>query len=163
MAKSQLLESEKRLRTRIWWALFTRDRSIAIFYGRPLGIHLEDSDIDPLVRSDFVEGGRLILTEVQIEFFTQYVRLCEIMQNIVSYYNRASKSSTKNITDIVYYDLSLTNWLANCPPELRWESSPHDFWSALLNITYWYVYASNIHPTFTKWKMGCLFYLFSSG
>ncbi|KAL3450833.1 fungal-specific transcription factor domain-containing protein [Aspergillus insuetus] len=136
VADSQIQEPTKRLRSRIWWTLFTRDRSIAAVYGRPMAIHLEDSDVAPLARSDFFEADRLILSEVEVEYFSQYVRLCEIMGDIVTFNNRASARSDREISDIVYYDMALTNWLDSCPPSTRWTPSKHEFWPALLHITY---------------------------
>ena len=39
---SQLSKGDKRLWKRIWWTLFTRDRSVAVALGRPVSINIED-------------------------------------------------------------------------------------------------------------------------
>ena len=52
---SQLSKADKRLWKRVWWTLFTRDRSVAVALGRPVHINLDDSDVEMLTEDDFIE------------------------------------------------------------------------------------------------------------
>lgn len=140
--QSQLSKSDKRLWKRIWWTLFTRDRSVAVALGRPVQINTEDSDVEMLTEDDFieeVEGEAETYTpdHVHIQFFLQYVRLCEIMGLVLSQqYSVASKARRQNAIDLTHSDMALADWLQNCPREVYWEKSRHNFWSALLHANY---------------------------
>ncbi|KKY31977.1 putative cutinase transcription factor 1 alpha [Diaporthe ampelina] len=86
---SQLSRADKRLWKRIWWTLFTRDRSVAVALGRPVHINLDDSDVEMLTEDDFVEDEDGRPSEyppdpIHVHFFLQYVKLCEIMGLVLS-------------------------------------------------------------------------------
>ena len=137
---SQLSQSDKKLWKRIWWALFTRDRSVAVALGRPVNINLEDSDVEMLTPEDFIEeeGTEFPPDPVHIDFFLQYVKLCEIMGLVLSQqYSVASKARRQNAIDLTHSDMALADWLQNCPKSVYWESPRHHFWSALLHSNYY--------------------------
>ncbi|KAF7128480.1 hypothetical protein CNMCM5793_003210 [Aspergillus hiratsukae] len=50
-----LSATQRRIWKRIWWTLYTRDRSVAAAFGRPLHINSEDCTVEPLDESDFIE------------------------------------------------------------------------------------------------------------
>ena len=140
---SQLSVTDKRLWKRIWWTLFTRDRSVAVALGRPVHINLEDSDVEMLVEDDFNEDEPDRPSEyppdpLQVHFFMQYVKLCEIMGLVLSQqYSVASKGRQKNPLDLTHSDMALADWLQNCPPIVCWNVSSRNFWSGLLFSTYY--------------------------
>ncbi|CAK7564375.1 MAG: Transcriptional activator of fatty acid utilization [Sporothrix epigloea] len=140
---SQLSKTDKRLWKRIWWTLFTRDRSVAVALGRPVHINLEDSDVEMLVEEDFNEDEPDQPSEykpdrLQVNFFLQYVKLCEIMGHVLSQqYSIASKGRQKSPLDLAHSDMALADWLQNCPAIVRWDSSGSNFWSGLLFSTYY--------------------------
>lgn len=139
---SQLSRSDKRLWKRIWWTLFTRDRSVAVALGRPVHINTDDSDVEMVSKEDFLEdelGGheKYPADPVHVQFFLQYVRLCEIMGLVLSQqYSVASRARRQNTIDLTHSDMALADWLQNCPKEVYWEKSRHHFWSALLHANY---------------------------
>lgn len=141
--QSQLSRSDKRLWKRIWWTLFTRDRSVAVALGRPVGINLDDSDVEMLTEEDFIEddaegGGEYPPDPVHVQFFLQYVKLCEIMGLVLSQqYSVASKGRQRNAIDLTHSDMALADWLQNCPKIVYWEVPRHHFWSALLHSNYY--------------------------
>lgn len=146
----QLSESDKRLWKRIWWTLFTRDRSLSVALGRPSGINTADSDIDMLTHEDFVEDDGGFTSEysqngVHAQFFLQYIKLCEIMGLVLSArYSIASRSQhTEATTHLTFSDMKLADWLESCPWEVRWQRSRHNFWAALLHTYYLFVAALN--------------------
>ena len=141
--QSQLSRSDKRLWKRIWWTLFTRDRSVAVALGRPVHINLDDSDVEMLTEEDFIEddsegGGEFPPDPVHVQFFLQYVKLCEITGLVLSQqYSVASKGRQRNAIDLTHSDMALADWLQNCPKIVYWEVPRHHFWSALLHSNYY--------------------------
>ncbi|GAQ07687.1 cutinase transcription factor 1 alpha [Aspergillus lentulus] len=140
---SQLSKPDKRLWKRIWWTLFTRDRSVAVALGRPIGINTDDSDVGMLTEDDFIEDEIDSVAEyppdpVHVQFFLQYVKLCEIMGLVLSQqYSVASKSRRMNAMDLTHSDMALADWLQNCPKEVCWQKSRHHFLAALLHANYY--------------------------
>lgn len=139
---SQLSRPDKRLWKRIWWTLFTRDRSVAVALGRPVHINTDDSDVEMVTEDDFIEDeldqpAKYPPNGVHVQFFLQYVRLCEIMGLVLSQqYSVASKARRQNAIDLTHSDMALADWLQNCPKEVYWEKPSHNFWSALLHANY---------------------------
>ncbi|KAI1409371.1 fungal-specific transcription factor domain-containing protein [Hypoxylon sp. FL1857] len=140
---SQLSKADKRLWKRIWWTLFTRDRSVAVALGRPCNINLDDSDVEMLTEDDFIEdepdnASGFAPDPVHVQFFLQYVKLCEIMGLVLSQqYSVASKGRRQNAIDLTHSDMALADWLQNCPKIVYWEMPRHHFWSALLHSNYY--------------------------
>ncbi|EEP77823.1 cutinase transcription factor 1 alpha [Uncinocarpus reesii 1704] len=140
---SQLSRADKRLWKRIWWTLFTRDRSVAVALGRPVNINIDDSDVEMLTEDDFIEDEADSPAEfppdpIHVQFFLQYVKLCEIMGLVLSQqYSVASKYRRTNAMDLTHSDMALADWLQNCPREVYWERNRHHFWSALLHSHYY--------------------------
>ncbi|KAK6399522.1 Transcriptional activator of fatty acid utilization, partial [Oleoguttula sp. CCFEE 5521] len=139
---SQLSQADKRLWKRIWWTLFTRDRSVAVALGRPVTINIEDSDVEMVSEDDFYDDepdrpAEYAPNPIHVQFFINYVKLCEIMGLVLSQqYSVASKMRRNNALDLTHSDMALADWLQNCPPEVRWEPQRHHFWSALLHSNY---------------------------
>ena len=133
---------DKRLWKRIWWTLFTRDRSVAVALGRPVHINTDDSDVEMISEEDFIEDevdqkAEYPPDHTHIQFFLQYVRLCEIMGLVLSQqYSVASKAGRQNAINLAHSDMALADWLQNCPKEVQWEQNKHHFWSALLHSNY---------------------------
>jgi len=140
---SQLSQADKRLWKRIWWTLFTRDRSVAVALGRPVHINTDDSDVEMVCEEDFIEDDNDQPPEfppdpMHVQFFLQYVKLCEIMGLVLSQqYSVASKARRQNAIDLTHSDMALADWLQNCPKEVYWDESRHHFWSALLHSNYY--------------------------
>lgn len=140
---SQLSTADKRLWKRIWWTLFTRDRSVAVALGRPVHINTDDSDVEMISEDDFIEDEDNQPSEygsdpLHVQFFLQYVKLCEIMGLVLSQqYSVASKARRQNAIDLTHSDMALADWLQNCPKEVYWEQPRHHFWSALLHSNYY--------------------------
>ncbi|CAI4219873.1 unnamed protein product [Parascedosporium putredinis] len=141
--QSQLNIADKRLWKRIWWTLFTRDRSVAVALGRPVHISLDDSDVEMLTEDDFIEDETDVPSDyppdpIHVHFFLQYVKLCEIMGLVLSQqYSVASKGRPRNAIDLTHSDMALADWLQNCPKVVYWEMPRHHFWSALLHSNYY--------------------------
>ncbi|KAI9775032.1 MAG: Transcriptional activator of fatty acid utilization [Geoglossum umbratile] len=139
---SQLSRADKRLWKRIWWTLFTRDRSVAVALGRPVHINTDDSDVEMVSEDDFNDDetdhpADYTPDPLHVQFFLQYVKLCEIMGLVLSQqYSVASKARRQNAIDLTHSDMALADWLQNCPREVYWERPRHHFWAALLHSNY---------------------------
>ena len=60
-------------------------------------------------------------TAGDVQFFLQYVKLCEIMGLVLSQqYSVASKARRTNAIDLTHSDMALADWLQNCPREVYW-------------------------------------------
>ncbi|TAQ90028.1 hypothetical protein B7494_g1635 [Chlorociboria aeruginascens] len=139
---SQLSKADKKLWKRIWWTLFTRDRSVAVALGRPVHINTDDSDVEMISEEDFIEDddqpSEFPQDALHVQFFLQYVKLCEIMGLVLSQqYSVASKARRQNAIDLTLSDMALADWLQNCPKEIYWEMPRHHFWAALLHSNYY--------------------------
>ena len=140
---SQLSRSDKRLWKRIWWTLFSRDRSVAVALGRPVGINPEDSDVEMLTEEDFIEDepdrqAEFLPDPIHVKFFINYVKLCEIMGLVLSQqYSVASKFKRTNAIDLTHSDMALADWLQHCPKEVSYDRNNHHFWAALLHANYY--------------------------
>jgi hypothetical protein len=105
-------------------------------------INTDDADVEMISEDDFIEDDVEAPAEyehspVHIQFFLQYVKLCEIMGLVLSQqYSVASKARRTNAIDLTHSDMALADWLQNCPREVYWERSRHHFWSALLHSNY---------------------------
>ncbi|KAF5674614.1 cutinase transcription factor 1 alpha [Fusarium circinatum] len=120
MESSRLSISEKRLRRRIWWTLFTRDRALAVALGQSISINLDDCDIDMIAEDDFIEHDGNDIDEyppdpIHVEFFVQHGQDCN---------------------DINSISAALSKWNQECPITMRWERSKHHFWSGILYLHY---------------------------
>ena len=109
----------------------------------PLRINTDDSDVEPLSESDFVDTEEMDHpmeqqpNPIHIRFFMEYVKLCEVMGRVLSPQISPTLKRTKaEFVDLTKHDIALANWLHDCPYELNWERSRHHFWSALLHLYY---------------------------
>ncbi|ODM19535.1 hypothetical protein SI65_04519 [Aspergillus cristatus] len=139
---TDLNHSEKSLRKRIWWTLYTRDRSVAAAFGRPLHIDLSDFTVDPLTESDFIERDEQLQIEypydmAQARFFIEYVKLCQLMDLGLCLKLSSRSTQDNRRTEAAQCELGLSEWLAFCPLELQWRQSRHTFLSGVLFSTFY--------------------------
>lgn len=131
-----LNKNQKKLWKRIWWTLFTRDRSIAVTRRRPVSISTGDYDVESICKDDFIESDNGVSGDpLHVQFFLQYVKICKITGYVLSQcYSVEGSTEPANPGDC---GKALTDWLQNCPPELFWGETKHNFWSALLHGNYY--------------------------
>ncbi|KNG82199.1 fungal specific transcription factor domain protein [Aspergillus nomiae NRRL 13137] len=138
---TDLQPSQRGLRKRIWWTLYTRDRSVAAAFGRPLHINPSDCTVEPLTESDFVEhdgdASSGPKSEVQARFFMEYVKLCQLMDLGLCLNLSARSTQAARSVGAAQCELGLNEWLVACPPELHWRQTRHTFLSAILFSTFY--------------------------
>jgi hypothetical protein len=134
---SQLSTADKKLWRRIWWTLFTRDRSVAVALGRPPQINLLECDVEMIHEDDFLEDNCEPPDSVHLQFFIQYVKVCQIMDRVLlQNYSVSACNRQVNPMALVECDQALDEWLHNCPVEVVWHPSRYNFWSAYLYCIY---------------------------
>ena len=114
---------------------------MAVALGRPCCINIDDSDVEMISADDFLDDEPDRPAEhqpdpIHVQFFLNYVKLCEIMGLILSQQYSVASKARPNALDLTHSDMLLADWLQNCPPEVRWEPHRHHFWSALLHSYY---------------------------
>ncbi|KAF5703218.1 cutinase transcription factor 1 alpha [Fusarium mundagurra] len=140
MENSGLPISEQRLRRRVWWTLFTRDRALAVGLGQSVSINLDDCDVDLISDDDFIEHDGNDVDEyppdpIHVKFFVQYVKLCKLIGLVASKYSKLSGHG-QGCNDISSIGTALSKWNHECPVTMRWERSKHHFWSGILYLHY---------------------------
>lgn len=135
---SRLSPADKRLWKRIWWTLYTRDRSVAAAIGRPAHINLEDSDLEMIREEDFIDDQSEPEHELRVQFTLQYVKICKMMDDILyQHYSLQSRKQKHNSLILQQCDQALNEWLQQCPPQIRWNSSnSNNFWPSYLHSIY---------------------------
>ncbi|EGW33256.1 uncharacterized protein SPAPADRAFT_136216 [Spathaspora passalidarum NRRL Y-27907] len=142
--------SEKKLWRRIWWCLFEKDRNVAIAFGRPIVIDLNDCDVPMLTLDDFNEDDPELgivspypVNETQALYFIHLVKLAEITGIIIKHqYSVKSESmKLKNVFSIIEHcDMLMGIWFTNLPPQLVFsltDNATQNFYSCLLNAQYY--------------------------
>ncbi|KAH8815566.1 fungal-specific transcription factor domain-containing protein [Xylogone sp. PMI_703] len=138
--RSRLSRSDKRLWKRIWWTLYTRDRSVSVALSLPAQINMAECDVDMICEDDFVEedddyGFAIPPNRIHVKFFMHYVKICEIMDLVLlqHYSVSTSKHRRRDAFALTQCDLAMAELLESCPEPLRWDPSQYNYWSALLH------------------------------
>lgn len=144
-----LTTAEKKIWRRIWWCLFEKDRNVAIAFGRPSLIDLNDCDVPMLTLDDFDENdpennvkSPYKVNETQALYFIHLVKLAEITGIIISHqYTVKSLLKSKNKFSIIQHcDMLMGIWFTNLPPQLVFsltDPETQNFYSCLLNAQYY--------------------------
>lgn len=136
---SRLSLVDQRLWTRIWWTLYTRDRSVAAALGQPTHISLDGSDVEMICEDHFIDEHPEP-NAYHVQFFLQYFKLCQIMDLVLfQHYSVSPKAHHGSALALTQCDLALAEWLQNCPPELRSDPKEYSFWSSYLDCVYFTV------------------------
>ncbi|KAG7665515.1 CTF1 [[Candida] subhashii] len=145
-----LTTSEKRIWRRIWWCLFEKDRNVAIAFGRPVVIDLNDCDVPMLTIDDFNEDDPELdivspyeVDETQALYFIHLVKLAEITGIIIKHQYSVKSESMKRrnaFSIIEHCDMLMGIWFTNLPHQLVFSLADNDtqnFYSCLLNAQYY--------------------------
>lgn len=144
----KLSDVDKKIWRRIWWCLFEKDRNVAIAFGRPSVIDLNDCDVPMLTIDDFNEddGANVSpypVNQIQALYFIHLVKLAEITGIIVKhqYTVKAELMKRKNKSPIIQHcDMLMGIWFTNLPSQLVFslsDKSTQNFYSCLLNAQYY--------------------------
>lgn len=146
----ELLTVEKKIWRRLWWCLFEKDRNVAVAFGRPSVIDLNDCDVPMLSVDDFDELDPELglpplyeVNETQALYFIHLVKLAEITGIIIKhqYTVKAELMKRKNKFLVIQHcDMLMGIWFTNLPPQLVFlltDPATQNFYSCLLNAQYY--------------------------
>lgn len=146
----ELLAVDKKIWRRVWWCLFEKDRNVAVAFGRPSVIDLNDCDVPMLTVDDFDEldpetgvPALYKVNETQALYFIHLVKLAEITGIIIKhqYTVKAELMKRKNKFLVIQHcDMLMGIWFTNLPPQLVFsltDPNTQNFFSCLLNAQYY--------------------------
>ena len=156
---STLVAHNKRMWRRVWWLLVACDVLVALQYGRPPALHLDDTDVQPPVAADFADCGE----GTRVDYVLRLVQLCILLSTHVLRRQfrgggsvRATATTNKPAVSAAASSLrrtdeALANWFLHLPPSLQigglgngMSASPSsttagasiNVWTAFLHLTY---------------------------
>ncbi|CAK7237462.1 hypothetical protein SBRCBS47491_009983 [Sporothrix bragantina] len=146
---STLVPHNKRMWRRVWWLLVACDVLVALQYGRPPSLHLDDTDVQPPTAADFVDCGE----GTRVDYVLHLVQLCILLSTHVlrrQFKTSANKSAASVAASLRRTDEALANWYLHLPPSLQLgghsngdlassstaPSPTINAWTAFLHLTY---------------------------
>lgn len=133
-----------RLRRRIWWSVYVRERQSAASLGLPMRIRDEDCDIEPLTVADLHnDGDDSPLTALgsptaeHLIYPVKMIELCRLLGKIIDIHFIPGRTPTAQ-EEIIHLQVALEEWKDSLPVELRRisdEGNP-SVWTCLLHLAY---------------------------
>ncbi|KAJ4412903.1 hypothetical protein N0V82_008663 [Gnomoniopsis sp. IMI 355080] len=133
-----------RLRRRIWWSIYVRERQSAASLGLPMRIRDEDCDIEPLTVMDLQNDGDDSLvtalgspTAEHLIYPVKMIELSRLLGKIIDVHFIPGRTPTAQKSIINLQD-SLEEWKESLPAELRRFPDEGDpsVWTCLLHLAY---------------------------
>lgn len=131
---STLVPHNKRMWRRVFWLLFICDVQVALQYGRPQAIRLDECDVLPLKAEDFQDCG----IGVNVEYVMQAVGLSKIISAALrSRFGPLASGAAQQLSAIRDADQSLASWIVQLPEPLRLRPTlTTDFYASMLHLQY---------------------------
>ena len=134
--------SDGKLRKRIWWSLYVRDRQCSVALGLPARIRDEDCDIEMLEPSDFEEEDhgeypRFLGNprKEHVLFAVQMAKLAILLGKIVLR-EFAPISLPKKDSERSQLRDDLVKWESELSPEMTANATANSFWASMLHLSY---------------------------
>lgn len=133
-----------RIRRRIWWSVYARERQSAASLGLPMRIRDEDCDIEPLTVSDLEnDGDEDTLTGLgsptmeQLIYPIKMIELSRLLGKIIDIHFIPGRTPTAQ-DETLNLQTSLEEWKDHLPTELRRISDEDQpsVWTCLLHLAY---------------------------
>ncbi|CAK7566948.1 MAG: hypothetical protein SEPTF4163_004905 [Sporothrix epigloea] len=117
---SKLVPQNKRTWRRVWWLLVVCDVLVALQYGRPPALHLDDTDVRLPIPADFEDCGE----GTQVEYVLHLVQLCILLsKHVLRRQFREGVNKTTNAASAAAYlrrtDEALASWYLHLPSSLQ--------------------------------------------
>ncbi|KJZ78517.1 hypothetical protein HIM_01908 [Hirsutella minnesotensis 3608] len=133
-----------RMRRRIWWSIYVRERQVAAALGLPSRIRDEDCDIEPLSSSDLESevycSDNPLFGSCQPEHITYAIKMVEIARllgRIIDlHFSPGQPASTA--ADVEGLDKSLEAWKNSLPETMKYatDEGSESVWTCLLHLAY---------------------------
>ncbi|OBT53577.1 hypothetical protein VE04_05984 [Pseudogymnoascus sp. 24MN13] len=140
---------ESKLRKRIWWSIYVRDRQSSASLGLPSRIRDEDCDIEMLSYADFEEDSDVIIPDfigthksAHGIYAVQMARLAQLLGRVIT---NQFRPNGHHPDDDERFGLinSLEEWKAMLPESMRsceTEGGSESIWAYLLHLAYNYLH-----------------------
>ena len=138
--ESDMSQKDQRQWKKIWWSLFAEDKHAAAALGRPVHIHLRDTDVEPLEEADFMENFEPHAFGHQERVHALYPihlsKLSTILERIIekSPYRPEGNLPRKNTLELCE-DL-LQQWESQLPRELQFGKCADCLWTSMLHVAF---------------------------
>jgi len=129
---------------RIWWSLYAEDKHAAAALGRPVHIHLDDCDVEPLDEIDCREeplptaaheGVFGVHEEVHGQYVIYLSELSKIVERIIhGSFNVLGQSTLSHMSTLESCVTLLDEWESRLPPELQDGQSGRGLWPSMLRV-----------------------------
>ncbi|KAK5741365.1 hypothetical protein LTR17_004072 [Elasticomyces elasticus] len=130
---STLVPHNKRMWRRVFWLLFSSDVALALQYGRPQSIHLEDCDVRPISQDDFEECG----TGTQFDFVMLNIELATVASEAIRRQFRPNINNESLNQARHEADAQLARWSNDLPDHLCLRPTlTLDIYASLLHLHY---------------------------
>lgn len=133
-----------RIRRRIWWSVYVRERQSAASLGLPMRVRDEDCDIEPLTTADLqYDADDSPLTALgspaqeHLVYSVKMVELARLLGRIIDIHFIPGKTPTAQ-DEVMHLQTSLDEWKDTLPAELRRISDEDNpsVWACLLHLAY---------------------------
>ena len=133
-----------RLRRRIWWSIYTRERQSAVSLGLPMRVRDEDCDIEPLtvadLENDSDDNPLTALGSPTPEHFVypiKMVDLARLLGRIIDIHFIPGRTPSAQ-EEIMHLQTSLEEWKESLPSGLRklYDKDHPSVWTYLLHLAY---------------------------
>ncbi|KAG6018570.1 hypothetical protein E4U40_000137 [Claviceps sp. LM458 group G5] len=134
-----------RMRRRIWWSIYVRERQVAAAMGLPSRIRDEDCDIEPLSAADLESEAVCVSNEAlfgscQPEHITYTIKMVEVARLLgrvidLHFAPGKNKASADDVRDL---DCALEAWKESLPESMKYatEEGSESVWTCLLHLAY---------------------------
>lgn len=137
---SDMSQRDQRLWKKIWWSLSAEDKHAAAALGRPVHIHLRDTDVEPLEDADFEEDFESYAfghqERVHVLYAVHLSKLSTIVERIIEKapYRSDGNLPSKNTLEIC--EDMLRQWETDLPQELQLRRSGECLWISMLHVAF---------------------------
>ncbi|KAI1747971.1 hypothetical protein F4782DRAFT_543178 [Xylaria castorea] len=131
-----------RMRRKMWWSIYVRERQAAASLGLPSRIRDDDCDNEPLVPSDltsetYTEPRLISCTSDHVTYATKMVDISRLLGKIIDLHFTPGRM-TGITEEVENLSLALNNWKQSLPSNMRWEDDENapSVWKCLLHLAY---------------------------
>ena len=137
---SDMSQRDKRLWKKIWWSLFAEDKHAAAALGRPVHIHLRDTDIEPLEETDFEDDSEPYAfghqERVHVLYAIYLTKLSTIVECIIEKPPYRADVALPNKATLELFEDMLQQWETQLPYELQLGRSGECLWTSMLHVAF---------------------------
>ncbi|GMM43625.1 hypothetical protein DAPK24_002000 [Pichia kluyveri] len=137
---SDLNQYEKKIRKRLWWILYFKDRLTCFGYSRPSIINLNQSDHSMINLSDLSDTGMTPLESLYLINLVKFGKLIDKIGSIQQEITKLYLDGKPTLNLIKKCDLIMIKYLNNIPKELKFkfnDKSTHSFLSLMILSQYY--------------------------